>query len=95
MRWLRISVYIGATILTIFYWTFSIALIALSSPRLGETRLAVTSKLTIVIATEGMAVDILLLVLPLVAVYRLQLRNTRRIGLTIMFSTGLMLVSPD
>lgn len=36
-------------------------------------------------------VDIWLLILPLVAIYKLQLHSTRRIGLTIVVSTGLVL----
>ena len=47
------------------------------------------AKVTVVPAVGGMIVDIWLFVLPLVPIYRLQLHGTRRVRLTIMFSTNL------
>lgn len=100
MRWLRICIYVGATLFTIFYWSFALAAFIVSSPRSGETwgeagispRTNNLIKTTVVPAVGGMIVDIWLFVLPLVAIYKLQLHSTRRIGLTIMFGTGLLLV---
>ena len=100
MRWLRICIYVGVTLFTIFYWGFAIAGFVLSSPRpseiLGEaeisSRLNTLINMTIFHGVGGMMIDIWLFVLPLFAIYKLQLHSTRRIGLTIMFSTGLLSV---
>ena len=100
MRWLRLNIYIGATVLTVFYWGFLVAWIVFAWRRPGETwgelflssRSAHSTKLNIPIAVGGMIADVWLLILPLVAVYSLQLHKTRRVALNVMFSTGLMLV---
>ena len=102
MRWLRINIYIGVTALTVFYWSFSIALFVIDTPRPGETwtklevspRFEDSAKTNVPMAVGGMLADVWLLILPLVAIYKLQLHQTRRIALTIMFSTGLMSVLP-
>ena len=102
MRWLRINIYIGVTVLTVFYWSFSIALFILETPRPGETwtelelspRFQVSGKINVPMAVGGMIADVWLLILPLIAIYKLQLHQKRRIALTIMFSTGSMSVLP-
>ena len=102
MRWLRVNIYIGVTILTVFYWSFSIALFVIDTPRPWETwaelelskRFEDSAKTKVPMAVGGMIADVWLLVLPLIAIYKLQLHQTRRIALTIMFSTGLMSVLP-
>ena len=84
-----------------FYWGFALAALIISSPRSSETwgeaeispRMINLAKVTVVPAVGGMIVDIWLFVLPLVPIYRLQLHGTRRVRLTIMFSTGLLLDS--
>ena len=57
-------------------------------------RLDVANKVnfSVAAAAGGLIVDVWLFVLPLVAISQLQLHGTRRIGLYIMFSTGLMSV---
>ena len=100
MRWLRICIYLGATLFTVFYWSLSIALFILSSPRSGETwaenllspRLDITIKLAVPVAAGGLIVDVWLFILPVVAIYKLQLHSTHRVGLVTIFSTALMLV---
>lgn len=87
---------------TVFYWVISVAVIILSLPRSGESwvemglspRLDVANKVnfSVAAAAGGLIVDVWLFVLPLVAISQLQLHGTRRIGLYIMFSTGLMSV---
>ena len=73
----------------------------IAAPRPGETwieaddipsRVELESKLNTSVAVGGMLIDVWLIVLPLIAVYKLQLRSARKVGLMIMFSTGLMLV---
>ena len=102
MRWLRINIYIGAILLTIFYWSFTIALIVFASrdPRDSWVELSLSQrrvdshKTNLPMAVGGLIIDIWLLVLPLVAVYRLQLHKTRKVALIIVFSTGSLLVNP-
>lgn len=92
------SIYIGATLSTAFYLGVTIALFVFTTPRPGETWAAailskeeqMVSKLAIPVSSMGLVVDILLLILPSLAVYKLQLHTTRKIGLMLIFSTGLM-----
>lgn len=92
------SIYIGATLSTAFYLGVTIALFVLTTPRPGETwavailskRQQMVSKLAIPVSSMGLVVDILLLILPSLAVYKLQLHTTRKIGLMLIFSTGLV-----
>ena len=96
LRWLRMSIYSGAILSTLFYIGATIALFVLTTPRPGENwvvsilskREQMVSKLAIPISSMGLAIDVLLLILPSVAVYKLQLHNTRKIGLMLIFSTG-------
>lgn len=98
MRWLRLSIYIGATLFTVFYWGISVVLFVLWSPKPGETwpeveilpQVTTANRFAVPVAAGGMMVDVWLFVLPLVAVHKLQLHKTRRVGLTVIFSTGLM-----
>ena len=56
------------------------------------SRVELESKLNTSVAVGGMLIDVSLIVLPLIAIYNLQLQSARRVGLMIMFGTGLMLV---
>ena len=77
MRWLIVCIYVGVTVFTVFYWSILIIFFVLASPRPGETwgeaeispRLAIVTKLAVLLAVGGMLVDIWLFVLPLVAIY--------------------------
>ena len=92
------SVYIGATLSTAFYTSVTIVMFDLATPRPGESwragyiskRIAKIPKLSIPIASMGLVVDVLLLILPSLAVYKLQLHINRKIGLMLMFSTGIV-----
>lgn len=92
------SVYIGATLSTACYVGFTIALYVLITPRPGQSwRAQFLSKrergaisLSVPTASVGLVVDVLLLILPSVAIYKLQLHTTRKIGLMLIFSTGLV-----
>ena len=95
MKWLRVCIYLGATLSTAFYWSVSTAVFIIASPRPGQTWaeadvIQSTTKVNIAIAAGGLLVDVGLFILPLIALSKIQLHNTQRTGLTIMFSTGLM-----
>jgi hypothetical protein len=98
MRWLRLSIYVGAALATVMYWSVWIATVVLLTPKPGETWIEANhsaalpngTKLAILIAWVGLAIDLFLLILPSIAVYQLQLSNTHKLGLILIFSTGLM-----
>lgn len=98
MRWLRLSIYVGATLATVIYWSVWIASVVLLTPKPGETWIETyfsatqqtVTKLAIFIAWVGLVIDLFLLILPSIAVYQLQLSNTRKFGIILIFSTGLM-----
>lgn len=109
LRWLRVSVYIGATLTCAFYGAATITQIVFEAPSPGETWLEVAlSKrstkptiLSIPLAAVGLGIDIALLILPLVAVASLHLPTRRKIGVMFIFMFGilsdffLILSSPD
>ena len=96
IRWLRIAVYIGATLSTAFYLGVNVAQISLSTPAPGQTwrasflstRQAKVIKTAIPVASVGLIIDLFLLIIPSLAVCRLQLGFIRKLGLMLMFSTG-------
>lgn len=96
MRWLRIAVYIGATLCTAFYLGVFVAQISLSTPAPGQTWMASflsarevkMIKTAIPVASIGLIIDLFLLIVPSVAVCKLQLGFIRKLGLMLMFGTG-------
>ncbi|KAL8937600.1 MAG: hypothetical protein Q9216_004340 [Gyalolechia sp. 2 TL-2023] len=101
LRWVRISVWIGASISTLFYTACSIAAFILNSPWPGESLLdavlswhySAFSRFSIAIGVVGMLVDLYLLILPIKAVLGLNMRLGKKIGLTVVFLTGAVWVS--
>lgn len=100
LRWLRVSVYIGASLSTAFYLGVAIALFILASPRRHQSWAEEVRsgrqprQLTLLGPTAciGLVIDVLLLILPSVAVSQLRINTKRKIGLMLIFGTGLMSV---
>lgn len=98
LRWLRISVYIGATVTCVFYGAASIAQIVFSTPRPGQTWLEHDFSgegdkgqvLAVPLAGVGLGIDIALLVMPIAAVMGLQLPTKRKIGVMFIFMFGIL-----
>ncbi len=96
-KWLRVCIYIGATLTTIFYVTVEVCWIVWITPRKGQTFASVAVSpamfksllLSVPVAAVGLAIDLYLLVLPITAVMQLQLPTRRKVGVTLMFLTGL------
>lgn len=96
LRWVRISVWIGATISTIFYIVCAIAGFILNSPWPGESMLedilsqhySTFSRFSPAIGVVGMLVDLYLLILPIKAVMGLNMRTSKKVGLAVVFLTG-------
>ncbi|KAL8785763.1 MAG: hypothetical protein Q9195_008506 [Heterodermia aff. obscurata] len=100
LRWVRISVWVGATISTVFYIAISIVGFILTSPWPGESMLddilsshySLFSRFSIPIGTIGMLVDMCLLILPIKAVSTLKMRTGKKGALTVVFGTGTLQV---
>jgi hypothetical protein len=98
LRWLRISVYIGATSTCAFYGAASIAQILFATPRPGQTWLEhslseetwKSEVLSVPQAAVGLGIDIVLLVIPIAAVVGLQLPTKRKIGVMVIFMFGIL-----
>ncbi|KAL9048546.1 MAG: hypothetical protein Q9206_005973 [Seirophora lacunosa] len=96
-RWLRIGVYIGATLTIMFYFGVMIYLLVSITPRKGQTFMDValspaqfaSLRTSVPIAGVGLGTDLYLLILPIAAVMQLQLPTRRKIGIILIFLTGL------
>lgn len=102
MRWMRISIYIIATFSSVGHLMNLIVHAVFGAPWPGGTWVSsgpsnntqIQIRLAVPVACFGLMVDVCLLVLPSIAVYKLQLHKTQRLGLMLIFSTGLMWVNP-
>ncbi len=95
--WMRNSIYIGAAVTTSFYVATEIYWIVSITPKRGQnfTSVAVSPAeykslhLSVPIACVGLGTDLYLLVLPIAAVMQLQLPPRRKVGIILIFLTGL------
>lgn len=102
MRWLRICGYIGALFTTICYGCLTIMAFIFSTPGRGETwfshqltpyeRHALA--MSVPQAVADLAIDLVILILPIIAVTQLQLPTRRKIGVILIFMTGSLYVEP-
>ena len=98
LRWLRISVYIGATLTCTFYGAAFIAQVVFEVPRRGETwlehslspELPKANVLSVPLASVGLGIDIVLLVMPIAAVMGLNLSTKRKMGIIFIFVFGIL-----
>ena len=96
LRWLRITVYIGATLTCAFYGAATIMQMILDIPRHGETwaerslsqKKPNSTTLSIPLAAVGLGFDIILLVIPIAAVLGLHLPTRRKLGVIFIFMFG-------
>ena len=99
MRWLRVCIYVGAAIEVIAYGAFTITMFVLMTPTSTEdwvTHLYSQNehnaqyKVSIPVSCFGLVVDLYLLVLPLIAISRLQMPTQRKIGVAFIFMSGIL-----
>ena len=94
LRWMRISAWLGLLVNTGFYLAVLVANMILSTPRPGQSwqQAAVseleTLALSIPQAVGGLIIDIFILVLPIIAVSKLQLPPQRKLGVILIFMSG-------
>jgi hypothetical protein len=95
-RYVRISVYIGGTLTAAFYSILTILYFGICSPRRGESMLELTlsrryiqfSNMSLAVGVISMILDWVLLILPISAVWKIQLSTARKIGVMLIFATG-------
>ena len=98
LRWLRIAVYVGATLTTAFYIAVFVMRLVIGTPKPGQTWFSnlfgpgQTQEVRLAVPTVavGLGIDCFLLVLPLRAVASLQLPHGRKVGVFVVFTTGLL-----
>ncbi|KAL9126710.1 MAG: hypothetical protein Q9175_007876, partial [Cornicularia normoerica] len=96
LRWVRISVWIGATIFGLFSVAVTITGLVLLSPWPGQSLLEDIlswhylqfAQFAIPTGIIGMLVDWYLLILPIPAVLTLQMSTAKKLGVLIIFMTG-------
>ncbi|TGO17536.1 hypothetical protein BPAE_0423g00020 [Botrytis paeoniae] len=100
MRWVRICCYIGAAITFLWYFPVVIATLVWTTPPRGENfvyslisdGIFTTQKLTIPIAAVGLALDVFLFVIPLLAVSKLHMATKKKLGVGLIFATGALAI---
>ena len=98
LRWIRLSVYIGATLSSAFYGASTIANFVFTTPRHGETWVEhfvspeqqKGTVLSVPLSAVGLAIDVVLLALPIKAVIGLQLSPKKKTGVLCIFMFGLL-----
>lgn len=96
LKWLRICVYLGAMVTTMFYVATEVFGIVMMTPRKGKAFTTVAASpreakvlvLCVPLASVGLGIDVYLLVLPITAVMQLQMPFRRKIGVVLIFLTG-------
>ena len=98
MRWLRLCGYAGATLTAVFYGAMTITTLIFTTPRHDDDNswlshyVSKAGKHATVISVPqsvvGLAIDLVILILPIIAVLQLQLPKRRKIGVILIFTTG-------
>ncbi|ESZ93166.1 hypothetical protein SBOR_6445 [Sclerotinia borealis F-4128] len=100
MPWVYISCYVGAAITGLFYLGMALASFILGFPHGSETwvshifsRNGFRSNITSVpTASVGLAIDIYLFVVPLIAVSGLKMQRKKKVGVGLIFTTGVLAI---
>ena len=97
-KWLRILCYLGMGVTSICFLGFLIAQLALAIPHPGSSFLDMVTDprekilaqyLSIPFAATSFAIDIYIVITPLLGVAKLRLSARRKLGVVLMFMTGL------
>lgn len=96
MRWLRWTCYAGITGMTLFYTSYWVDQLYVSTPQHGQSWLEVFStaryferiKLGVPLGIVGLVFDVYLFVLPIAGVIQLQMPLRRKVEVSAMFFTG-------
>ena len=93
MQWMKVLSILGAIITTAFYVSIFIANFIITTPLHGETWVEATFKtrslvLAVPQAAVGLVLDLYILILPMIAISKLQLTPRRRLGVNLIFMSG-------
>ena len=103
LQWLKYMAIVGMTVTGLHYWVTFIVFAVLCAPRgigphskmsylqaLASARCAKSRPLNIIIGVFNVVSDLYLILLPLPAVWSLQLPLRKKLGVSMIFLTGLM-----
>lgn len=98
LRWLRYLVWVGIISTALFYGSMTIIYSVICTPSKGQSYLEAflspqcskASDISLAAGLFNMFSDIYLLVIPIPAVWSLQLERRRKLGVLIIFATGFM-----
>jgi hypothetical protein len=98
LTWLRRCAYVGLVVVWVFYVAMGAAQLAITVPPSGQGWVESfaspgylrTYKLCVPTASFSLASDVYILALPMLAVSHLRLSMGKKIGVTAMFSTGVV-----
>lgn len=92
-RWLKFGILGGAVIITGLYIGFTLASLIGGSPRPGQSwrqsSNAIGIRLSVPLAAWTLVSDVFILILPISGVLRLKLSPKRKLGLSMIFMTGI------
>ena len=100
IRGLRVAIWAGGIITVLFYLSYGIELFVLSTPSPGEDWLqhftspaqSKEANLSIPLPAVGLALNLYILVIPLIGIYNLQIPIRRKIGVAMVFLTAIVSV---
>lgn len=98
VKWIRVACWIGGAITVAWSSAVILIIIILSFPHGKESfashalskQTFVMADLSVPISSVGLALDILLFLIPVVAVFRLKANRRKKIGLALIFGTGFL-----
>ena len=98
LQWMRICIWIGGTTLTAFYTAATIVYWYFTIQRPGKTFLEQilspegrkANEFAIPFYAIGLGYDVIILLLPITAVLRLQLPRHKKIGVALIFTSGIL-----
>lgn len=95
LRWMRIGALLGAIITTLFYIIITVCYFVFGTPRRGATWVSASREKFIIHfsvpqSAVGLVIDLYILILPIVAVSKLQMGTRRKVGVILIFTTGLL-----
>ncbi|KAF7502304.1 hypothetical protein GJ744_006147 [Endocarpon pusillum] len=99
MRWLRICSYLGAAFTILLYTSCTVAQIVVASPRPSESwtehyfinPLSLKGvQVGVPLSALGLVLDLYIFVLPISVVFKLQIPMARKLGVALVFMTGLL-----
>ena len=98
MRWMRICANLGALFTTLFYVSLTVCALYFATPRSteswaqhsGSPHAQLNAQLGVPQSCVNLAIDIYILILPVVAVSKLQMALRHKFGIILMFMTGIL-----